>query len=72
MPTDISHLPPAPRRVIPSSTPQPDDHRTPLTDWLAHIAAGRIGANPPASAAVTANRDASAALFTARRREQRA
>lgn len=41
-----------------------EDHDV-FAAWLGHVAAGRIGANPPCPPAVAAHRDAQAAQFAA-------
>jgi hypothetical protein len=69
MPTDISHLPPAPGWVIPQDR---EDPRTAVAEWLGHIAAGRIGGNPPPPPHILARRLATEAQFAAYRRERRA
>lgn len=45
----------------------PDAHHA----WAAHVAAGRIGGNPPAPLEVAANRDRTAALFAELAQERR-
>lgn len=84
MPTDISHLPPGPvwpDLVWPDPVwPDPvwikpyglNDGRDAVTDWLAHVSAGRIGNTPPAAPEVLARRLATEAQFAAYRRERRA
>ena len=69
MPTDISHLPPAPSWVEPRGL---DDPHPAVADWLAHLAAGRIGNNPPATPHVRAHTLATAAQFAAYAKERRA
>lgn len=49
----------------------PDPANPGFRDWQAHVAAGRIGANPPPPPEVAANRERTAALFRDLARERR-
>ena len=69
MPHDISHQPPSPVWVIPTD---PADPRDTVRDWLGHLAAGRIGSNPPPPLDVLAQRLATAAQFARLKQERRA
>lgn len=68
MPTDVSHLPPTPTWVHPAG---PNDDRDPVVRWQAHLATGRLGANPPAPPHIVAQRDATAAQFAQYARDHR-
>ena len=61
--------------IPPIFDPRRDLERDPqnpgLLNWQAHVAAGRIGANPPAPPAVVANRLRTAALFRDLAQERR-